>query len=149
MISSISQLVAQVESGGNQWAVRFEPSYHPDAKAFLNARVAMPGLSFVTYETLLACSWGQFQIMGDNLYMLGLKVSLQEYCSDPAMQEMFFLRFCAQRNIAYTLDEILNDDAKRQDFAHHYNGNTIGYSTRMLSVYHAINGEPAVTVASK
>lgn len=148
MITNISQLIAQVESNGNINALRFEPAYHPDPRAFLPARTALPGMSFQTYETILATSWGLYQIMGDNLYLLGLKVPILEYWKDPDLQAVYFNRFCVGRNISYSLDEVLNDDKKRQDFAHHYNGNTIGYSTRMLKVYHDSQNDPNRMVVS-
>lgn len=136
MITSISQLIALVESNGDINALRFEPAYHPDPKGIFQARVTQPGLSFQTYETICSCSWGKYQIMGDNLFMLGLKQPIAEYWRDASLQDVFFNRFCCGRNIAYTLDEILNDDKKRLDFAHHYNGNTQGYSARIIKTYH-------------
>lgn len=137
MISSISQLIALVESNGDINALRFEPAYHPDKRAYPLIRQFHPGLSLVTYDTILATSWGHYQIMGDNLYMLGLRSPILDYWKDADLQAVFFNRFCVQRNISYTLDEVLNNAEKRADFAHHYNGggNIPGYSARLLSVY--------------
>lgn len=144
MITTLSQLIAQVESNSRLDAVRFEPAYHPDKRAFALAQKAWPGLSYNTYEVMLACSWGEFQIMGDNLYLLGLDCSLPKFCADADMQCLYFKRFCASRNIDYTLAEIFGDRTKLQNFAHRYNGDPIAYSTRMLNVYGQMNGSKNV-----
>lgn len=134
-ITSLSELVAQVESNSKLSALRFEPAYHPDTRAVLLARQFWPGLSVMTYETVLASSWGMFQIMGDNIYMLGFDRPLLDYWQSSELQIKYFHLFCASRHIDYSLDDILNDANKRADFAHHYNGNPIGYGNRLLQVY--------------
>lgn len=117
MITTLSQLIAKSESNSTISAVRFEPAYHPDTRAFSLAQKAMPGLSYATYEMFLACSFGLYQIMGDNLYLLGLDKPLSVYWNDADMQADFFNRFCTQRRIAYSLTEVINDPVKGMDLA--------------------------------
>ena len=82
-------------------------------------------------------SWGLYQIMGDNLVGMGLDISPIEYCSNQDMQFKFFWRYCSNENIAFTLDEVLQDRTKREKFAKLYNGpgNYVNYAQRMLDVY--------------
>lgn len=134
MITDISQLVAQAESSGRISAIRHEPAYRPDERAFKLAKIYHPGLSRTTYAMLLASSWGLYQIMGDNLFLLGLKVSLLDYWKDADMQAVFFHKYCASRNIAFTLEEILTDLDRRRLFARKYNG-SYEYAIRLMQVY--------------
>jgi len=137
-ISSLADLIAQVESAGNQFAVRFESAYVPNGVNVLNmARKCQ--ISQSTAYTLCKMSFGLFQIMGSNLVGMGLQVSPIEYCSDSIMQVDFFNRYCIANHINFTLDEILNDETKRKQFAHNYNGpgNVVNYSQILLDVYKA------------
>lgn len=140
MITTLSQLTAIVESNEINCAVRIEPAYRPDLTVALPLiRKHHPGrLSHATYEMILRCSWGRFQIMGDNLYKLGLKVSVIEYCNDADMQEIFYYRYCESRKIAYTLEEVLSDRKKLENYAWRYNGSR-AYANRLQSVYDANN----------
>jgi hypothetical protein len=137
MITSLSELISQVESAGKISALRYEPAYHPDTRAYSLAKKYWPGLSLLTYDTVLGSSWGQFQIMGDNLYLLGLDRPILDFWQSHDLQVRFFNLFIQQRNINYTLDDVLHDEGKRRDFAHHYNGNVDAYSAAMLRAYAA------------
>ena len=140
MITTLSQLIALVESNNHSNAVRYEELYSPDYRAHALVRVYQSGLSDSTYRILLASSWGKYQIMGDQLYLLGLKTDIRTFWSDEAAQDDFFNRFIFARNIAYTLDQVINDEECRTNFAHHYNGNAIVYGARMLQVYEVNKG---------
>ncbi len=133
-ITTLSQLTQIVESGGRLDAVRLEKNYHPDTKAFALIKKYHPGLSFETYEMMLQSSWGKFQIMGDNLYLLGLSDTLLEYCGSNLMQEIFYSKYCVSRNIAYTLDEVLKDSAKLEHYALRYNGSK-KYANTLMAAY--------------
>ena len=138
MITTLSQLIAKCESNATISAVRFEPAYHPDTRAFALAQRFNPGLSYATYEMFLACSFGLYQIMGDNLYLLGLDQPFSVFWNEADMQTDYFNRFCMQRNIAYSLDDVINNTQKGMDFSHHYNGDRTGkYYARLLSIYNA------------
>ena len=142
MIETLSQLIAQVESSGDNFAIRFEPAYHPNP-----ARVATLAhacdFTYNTSEILLACSWGCYQIMGDNLVDMGLRVSPAAYCASQDTQDKFFAEYCTRANCFYTLDEVISDEEKRLYFAHQYNGpgNVVAYAARMLAVYQKAQGQ--------
>jgi soluble lytic murein transglycosylase-like protein len=55
--------IVQVESGGNPWAVRYEPAFFSRYVADRGHRV-WPGCSRDTEERLRACSFGLMQLMG-------------------------------------------------------------------------------------
>lgn len=62
--------VVQTESGGNPFAVRFEPSYrYTSAIASLANEI---GCSYSSMEMMQKTSWGLMQVMGSTAYDLGL-----------------------------------------------------------------------------
>lgn len=134
MIQTISELIAQAESNNRLSALRFEPSYHPTEYAYPKITKYHPGLSKSTYDTILASSWGKYQIMGDNLYMLGLRSTILDFWQDETLQDQYFNGFIKSREIDFTLEEILNDKEKRDKFSHRYNGSTV-YGERLVGIY--------------
>ncbi len=142
MIQTISQLIAQCESGGNPFAVRFEPAYHPDPEQ-VAAYAKAHGISHMTAEVLCACSWGMYQEMGDNLLRAGMSVTFQEFANDQAMQTEFFGKYLAADHLDYTLADVVNDEAKRLEFARLYNGPGAPerYAAYMMAVYQRENGQ--------
>lgn len=62
--------VVQVESAGNTWAVRYEPSFKHTFDILQLANVV--GCSFATMEMMQKTSWGLMQVMGSVAYELGL-----------------------------------------------------------------------------
>ena len=136
MITTLSQLIAQVESSGNPVAVRFEPHYRCDVESALKMK-KLAACDFDTADVLCACSWGLFQIMGDNLIALGLKTSPIEYCGDKIAQLDMFNAYCVQNRCDYTIDEIITDINKRKDFAEKYNGPDAvnSYAQALLNTY--------------
>lgn len=135
MITTLAQLIAQVESNGNPLAVRFEPAHHP-AENFVTKMQALAKCNFATAQILCAMSWGEFQIMGDNLVALDLSVSPFEYLHNENMQYDFFAKFSASNHLYLSLDDILNDPSQRQLFARLYNGpgNFMAYAQRIVDV---------------
>lgn len=137
MISTLSQLIAQVESSGNPWAVRFEPAHTPRPE-FVSLMVAAAACSTDTARVLCATSWGLYQIMGDELMSLGLKMSPVQYCASVQTQNDYFPKFLAEKGIAdYSLSDIINNVNDRAYFAGKYNGpgNVVSYGQRLLDVY--------------
>ena len=136
MITTLSQLIAQVESSGNPFAVRFEPHYSCNVESALKMQ-KLAACNFDTADVLCACSWGLFQIMGDNLIALGLKTSPIEYCGDKIAQLDMFNAYCVQNRCNYSLDEIITDAGKRIDFARKYNGPGAvnSYAQALLNTY--------------
>ena len=143
MISTISQLVALVESNNSLSALRTEPAYRPDVRAFDLVRRFNPGWSRATYDAVLRCSWGAFQIMGDNLYLQGLEFPLARYWSDADLQIAAFNRYVRARKIDFTLTDLTQDREKRKIFALRYNGSEI-YADRLRAIIVRENGPEGV-----
>lgn len=142
MITTLSQLIAAAESGNNQYAVRFEPAYHPDPKA-VSKLAGIMECTANTAEILCSCSWGLYQIMGDNLVNLGLQISPIHYCAIPAMQDQYFSKFLARDNLSsFTLADILHYPEKRLQFAKLYNGPGLPerYADYLMQVYQKFKG---------
>lgn len=135
MITTLAQLIAQVESNGNPLAVRFEPAHRPEPY-FVTHMMELAQCSFTTAQILCSMSWGKFQIMGDNLVSLGLAVSPLAYVHDDAMQDAFFEKFVGADHLTLTLQDVIGSIQKRQAFARLYNGpgNVIGYAQRMADI---------------
>lgn len=140
-VSSITlgDVVAQAESSGNQYALRFEPDHNPyDNK--IASMATLCKCSRVTAKVLCQMSFGLFQIMGDNLVDLGLSTNVFLYCDSIARQNEMFIRYCIRNNCEYTVDDILNDETKRLDFAKKYNGpgQPDVYAKYLLDTYSAM-----------
>jgi hypothetical protein len=140
MITTLSQLVALVETGNNPWAMRYEPGFTVQTGAINSAMKAIhPDCSAWTSRIILCTSWGKYQIMGSNLYAQGLTGWPGEYLADEALQDMHFLAYCQKAQIVFTLDALFNsdDDTNLETFARKWNGpgNVDAYVGRMKQVY--------------
>lgn len=143
MITTLSQLIAQVESANSIQALRFEPAFHPTTKnitACIAAHKPFGGMSYVTAEGLLAHSFGLYQIMGENIYDLGYSGTILDWWNSADKQLDTFTKFCTNKGINYSLGEIVNDATKRLNFAKKYNGSAM-YADRMLVVYNSLQGK--------
>jgi hypothetical protein len=138
MITTLSELIARVESAGNLFAVRLEPKYNPAQSNALKC-AGVNRCTYPTAEMLCRCSWGLYQIMGDNLYSLGLDVPISRYWNDAEMQADYFAKFLEAKKINFTLDQILNDKDTRERFALKYNGSLL-YADRLINVYNQAKG---------
>lgn len=134
--TTLAELIARVESDNNQFAVRFEPAYHPNPD-HVSTLANLAKIGYHSAEILCAFSFGYYQIMGDNLIGMGLQCSPIEYCCLPGLQLVMFTKYCSDNNCDYSLDDIINDQSKREDFAKKYNGpgNIMAYSSRILTIY--------------
>lgn len=137
-ILTLADLVAAVESGNNQFAIRYEPNFVPSALAVKRCQNSQNGFcSVATAKIICASSWGKYQIMGENIYgLLNLSFSIGKFLSDPDSQREIFDSFLTKKNINFSLAEILSDQAKRDSFSIKYNG-SLQYGQRLLGVYHA------------
>jgi hypothetical protein len=133
--TTLAQLIALVESGGDQFAVRFEPEYTPAAHHIVTM-MELAGCNYNTAKVLCAISWGEFQIMGDELVGLGLAVSPFAYMNNVAMQNDFFNRYILADHLSLTLQDVLTNPSKRATFARLYNGpgNVDAYAQRIEAV---------------
>lgn len=148
MITTLSQLIAQVETGNNPWAMRYEPAFTVEASAISSAVKAIhPDCSFWTARVILCTSWGKYQIMGENLYAQGLTGWPGEFLADDAHQDMAFLAYVQQNKINLGIDALFHsgDDANIELFARRWNGpgNIDAYVARMKQVYAESANGPA------
>lgn len=137
MITTLSELIAHTESANHLHALRYEPAYRPSASNVQKCIEANRPMSRVTAETICASSIGLYQILFDNVYSLGYTGTVLDWWKSPDLQLEFFNRYCLRNNIDYTLQEILTDIKKRQNFAARYNGpgGRVIYAERLMNIY--------------
>lgn len=136
-MSDTASVIAQIESGDNPQAMRFEPLVYANAAgAALGAKIAkIHGCSGRTAEMIYATSWGAYQIMGITLYDLGYAKTVFDFVAAPNDQRAMFDAFCASRGIAFTIDQLRDSEALRLRFATKYNGpgNITDYAARIAA----------------
>lgn len=135
MNTTLSQLIAQIESGNVPWAVRLEPAFKPSAPAINNCIAAhKPAyMNRATAEMICRCSWGTFQIMGENLYTIcKVRVPVAHFMADDDAQLQAFHAHNKAKGIEYDLAD-MRDEAKRVHFARRYNGSA-AYAAKILAL---------------
>ncbi len=131
---TLADIVATVESRKNRYAMRYEPAWRtPQQLAPTIARLNVCNIA--TALEIGRISWGAFQVMASNLYYMGLDCSIGQFLSDDEKQKEMFVVFCKRRQIEFTLDDILDDDAKGHLFALHYNGAPGPYLLALRDAY--------------
>jgi len=136
MITTIQELIATAESGNNPSATRYEPGFGEwVTDADVTSAMRANDCERETSQTICQTSYGLYQIMGANLYSLGLMSSVEDFMDSPTLQAHYFNLFLQSRKIAsITLDDIRNDQTKREYFALKYNGNPTVYGNYLLKV---------------
>lgn len=135
-ITTLAQLIAQVESNGNLYAVRFEPAYRPND---LHVRKMVMAADCSTHTAAVLCtmSWGKYQIMGDNLIKLGMIISPIKFVQDESMQDDFFHRYLASNRMQdWSLVDVMNNPVMLNNFVRAWNGsaNVQAYALRMKNI---------------
>lgn len=134
---SISLLVKLAESENNSVGIRYEPGFEKYVtQASINKCVAAAKpvtMSRATAKMVCMTSWGAHQIMGENLFALGLDMHIVNYVRAFDEQERMFANYCFSRKILYTIDEILTNKTKRENFARRYNGSVL-YADRLMMI---------------
>jgi hypothetical protein len=133
--SRVEKLIADIESAGKFYTMRFEPHVYERTKQNIysdavNRARQVNQVSLATARMIVSTSWGGFQIMGFNLYdknVIDLHLPVGIFLKDKSLQRAAFWKYCKARNIAYTVNE-LRDETKRRDFARKYNGDVDGYA---------------------
>lgn len=145
MSTTLSQLVAQVESGNCPQAVRHEPGFtkYVTDRAVKNCIAAAKEkgayMNRATAIELCKMSFGSYQIMGENLYTVcDIQMTVFDFVNDEDAQLRAFLRYCFSRKILYSLEEILTDKTKRENFALRYNGSR-AYAATLMQHAKAMN----------
>lgn len=137
--STLAELVALAESDNNRLAVRYEPAFPLDQQT-INKCKSANHCNEATAIILCRMSFGKYQMMAYNLYLYRYEKCVFEFVDSDNDQLSQFLNFIAARNINYTLDEILHDTPKMNNFAKHYNGNAQQYSAHLLETYKNAGG---------
>lgn len=95
--------IVKVESGGNPWAIRYEPGFYTRYVAGKRYKT-FPGCSYNTEGKMRACSFGLMQIMGQVARELGFdQLFLTELCN-PATGLDWGCRKLAQQVERYDSD---------------------------------------------
>ena len=127
----IAPVIAQVESATSDAALRFEPALYehwatptPVRDAIVANIRSIHKCSRPTARMIACTSWGRYQILGENLYsaMCGCRLSVFGFVASPGAQLSFFREFLRNRGIDFTLQDIIVDPGKRQQFVEGYNG---------------------------
>lgn len=145
MNDTLAKVIAQVESGGFPYALRFESrTYGQGSPYFTTAglEAAEQGnhCNAVTGRAICSTSYGLFQIMGFNLYgMLGWKQSVATFLFDSEQQLASFTLFCTKNSINPGSFDF-TDEAALEHFARVYNGpgDVPNYVAKMKAAYAAL-----------
>lgn len=136
--AALENVIGAIESAHNPAAIRFEPATYrnaPDLSPILSAISKANDCNNATARILYACSFGEFQIMGFNLWsdVCDYTGNLAHYLVDSATQQRTFGAFLQANKIAWSLAELLADPTKMDQFCATYNGNVAAYRTAILA----------------
>lgn len=133
---TISRLVASAESNHVKHAMRFEPAWRHDNNitSLVRQAHAPAYMNSTTAKTIMATSYGLYQIMGENIYRLGYKKPINEFMNNPEDQLDIFNKFLVWRGINYSVEEIFSDRTKMEKFAKRYNG-SLSYVQTLTNHY--------------
>lgn len=109
----IAKVIAGVESGFYQYAMRFEEKlylkYTKNTAPLEMAVQKIKNIHFCSRNTaiMIACtSWGLYQILGMNIYSVcNISKHIVEFLQDVDLQEKAFINFCQARKISITKTE--------------------------------------------
>lgn len=139
----LSEIIGQIESGGNRKAMRFEPAIYArfvavagignDAADLRYKISTINACSVGTGQMIYSTSWGMFQFMGFTLYDLGYDKPILDFVESPSDQIAIFGQFVSKHGIAYSVNELRDTIDRRIAFATHYNGlgNPAAYADRI------------------
>jgi hypothetical protein len=136
---SLADVIADVETGGNQFAERFEPApfikqwqataltgYNPIIDAIQKIHAAAYGTcSHGTAMRICFTSFGRYQIMGFNIWGapdFPYRSTYQSYQENVPAQDGTFLHFLNRAGINFTLADLVADGEKAKKFVTTYNG---------------------------
>jgi N-acetylmuramidase len=132
-----ADVIAWVESKGDQHAFRFEPGVYAGLattngteSAILNVIASIHNCSASTARVLYSSSFGLYQIMGFNLYggKNPIKTTVFEYMNDAVAQVQQFSNFIEQKGLIVTPETLAESAQVRLHFGAVYNGNGQAYS---------------------
>ena len=135
----LSDCVAQVESSNNSGAFRYEPGYQPSAFGVYHATKFATGswIDNLTAETIAKCSYGRFQVMGDNLYnAMQYSKSIWHFVATPQDQLDIFNEFLTRGHFKdMPFEGMVRSEVVA--FALYYNGAAV-YADSLAKAYQAL-----------
>lgn len=140
---TLDQVVSAVESGGNQFAVRFERGIfnritNQGTSPCVDRIIKIHHCSDDTARSIYATSYGLYQIMGFNLYSkLSCTVPYMDFLNDRVLQLQMFAAFLKFNNMLnFTVETLVSDPVALNKFSAAYNGpgNVNAYSAKILKV---------------
>ena len=140
---TLADVIARVESNNNKYALRFEPGWKVGQQLVVQV-ATINKCDVVTSMTVCKTSFGAYQVMGSNLYYLGLTQPIGAFLNDTALQQLFFIAFLQSRNIDFELDDVLDNEEKDRLFALHYNGNPAAYLVAIRDTFDRMQEQSAV-----
>lgn len=133
--------IGRVESGHNTAAIRFEPALFARplttaALVIVQRIMRANNCGATTAHMIYSTSWGEFQILGENLYSVcDWRGTISRYLANTDdVQSDSLGAFLMAKRLDFTAADLLGDDAKLTQFVTGYNGpgNTAQYSARLL-----------------
>lgn len=138
---TLAQVVSEVESGGNQFAVRFERGIfnritNQGTSPCVDRIIRIHHCSDDTARVIYSTSYGLYQIMGFNLYSkLSCTRSYIGFLNDTVLQLQMFTAFLRFNNMdKFTVETLVSDPVALNNFSAAYNGpgNVNAYSAKIL-----------------
>ena len=134
--TTVSDLISHIESSGNAYAYRFEPTVYknlstgaltPEHLEIVQNIMSIHRCSQSSAMVIYSSSYGLYQIMGFNLYgQLNCNVSIFKFCNDPISQTVLFGDLLTHMNLfGFTVDDLAKEPDSRLSFAMHYNGSAV------------------------
>lgn len=156
-MTTLREVVATTESGGDRGAIRFEPTVYATLKltddrtqnatgALIRLVERINGCSPDTARIILASSWGAYQVMGETLYgSLGYESPIRDYWSSDDDQDASFDRYAGLVGITGSqltdASWIAGEGIEPLRFAAAYNGpgDPSGYLARLVQEYRSLS----------
>lgn len=145
---TIARVIARIESSGNPYAYRFEPTVYQNLStgALLPAHAAIVqsiqkihNCSLASAEVIYSSSYGLYQIMGFNLWgQLCCCDNFGIYLADTDYQDDIFYRLLASMGLSQSVDQLASDPQARLQFAKIYNGSPV-YADAIVSALQYFN----------
>lgn len=139
---TVADVIGRVESDNNPAAIRFELAADKRAPQYSEIIGIIADANKCTRETarmIWASSWGEFQIMGFNLYdprICGYTKNIAAYLASSPDQLKSFSAFVSYLRVGFSAQDsssVFEDTQTRNAFARAYNGpgNVLDYANRI------------------
>jgi Protein of unknown function (DUF3380). len=142
----LSDCVGQVESSGNPGAMRYEPDYNPPLSSIQTVQKYATGgyMDLTTARMIASTSFGEFQIMGANLYaVLKYQKTIADYLTSPQDQLETFRAFIEQLGFSDDPFSLMSEPAILR-FARLYNGSEV-YAQSLQEAYQTMQNTESVS----